>query len=479
MLLTVVFRRTFIVLTLLFVSFLILTGFLTGSAEALTAEEERKLGKQVLLDIERKSEIVDDLILQGFIERVGRSLVSYASPAPFDFQFFVIKEQSPNAFAAPGGYVFVTTGLLVLAENEDEVAGVLSHEIAHVTSRHISEMIDRSKRINLASAAAILLGAILGGGGQASGAVAATAAATAQALTLKYTRENETEADQNGLHTLARSGYDPRGFITFMNKMYKYSLASSVKIPTYLTTHPALDERLVLMENLIRMEPKSGASPVPPGNYKWVQARAFVAEREPHVAVSHFEGMVKSNGEDVVSLVALALAYNKMGRFDKSVEALYRASTLATQEIEIKRALGVAYFLSGKLNQSIEMLEPLSSSEGKEMSRYDDLVSLYYLGRAYQEKGEFGKALPALLKVQREAPAFAEVYLHLGSVYGRTGEKGLSHFYFGKHFKFKGDGKNALLHFRTALPWLSRGSPEAMEAQREIKELTEPGKKEG
>ena len=82
------FRRTFRVLTLLCVSFLILTGIFARSAEALTAEEERKLGKKVLLDIERKSEIVDDLILQGFIERVGRSLVPYASPAPFDFQFF-------------------------------------------------------------------------------------------------------------------------------------------------------------------------------------------------------------------------------------------------------------------------------------------------------------------------------------------------------------------------------------------------------
>jgi len=470
----VILRRTFLVLTLLCVSFLIFTGIFARSAGALTAEEERKLGKKVLLDIERKSEIVDDLILQGFIERVGRSLVPYASPAPFDFQFFVIKEQSPNAFAVPGGYVFVTTGLLVLAEDEHEVAGVVSHEIAHVTSRHISEMIDRSKRINIASAAAMLLGALLGGGGQASGAVAATAAATAQALTLKYTRENETEADQNGLHTLAKSGYDSQGFVTFMNKMNRYSIANSPKMPAYLSTHPALDERLALMENLIRMEPKSGASPIPLGNYQWVQVRAFVAEREPHVAVKYFESRVKSNGEDVVSLVALALAYNKMGRFDKSVEALQRASSLATQEIEIRRALGVAYFLSGKLNQSIETLEPLSSSEGKELSRRDDLVSLYYLGRAYQEKGEYGKALPALLKVQREAPAFSEVYLHLGSVYGRTGEKGLSHFYFGKHFKFRGDTKNALLHFRTALQGLDKGSLEAAEAQREIKELTEP-----
>ena len=178
-----------------------------------------------------------------------------------------------------------------------------------------------------------------------------------------------------------------------------------------------------------------------------------------------------------MSLVGLALAYNKLGRFDRSVEALQRASTLAPKEPEIRGALGVAYFLSGKLTPSIETLESLSSSDPKETSQPVNLVSLYYLGRAYEEKGEFDKALPALLKVQREVPAFTDVYFHLGSVYGRTGEKGLSHFYFGKHFKFKGDRKDALLHFKTALQWLDKGGPEAMEAQREIKELAEPGSK--
>ena len=164
----------------------------------------------------------------------------------------------------------------------NEVAGVLSHEIAHVTSRHISEMIERSKRINMASMAAILLGAILGGGGQASGAVAATASAAAQALTLKYTRENETEADHNGLHTLAKSGYDPQGFVTFMNRMYKYSLANAPKVPAYLSTHPALDERLALIESLIQMEPKSRGFPHTAGELQMDSGQSLCGgERTP------------------------------------------------------------------------------------------------------------------------------------------------------------------------------------------------------
>jgi tetratricopeptide (TPR) repeat protein len=99
-------------------------------------------------------------------------------------------------------------------------------------------------------------------------------------------------------------------------------------------------------------------------------------------------------------------------------------------------------------------------------------LGLYYLGRGYQEKGDFAKALPLFLKIQKAIPEFVEVYHNLGSVYGRMGQKGLSHFFFAKHFKLRGDKKDAFLHFRTAFEWLEKGSPEKEEAQKEIKELT-------
>jgi predicted Zn-dependent protease len=124
------------------------------------------------------------------------------------------------------------------------------------------------------------------------------------------------------------------------------------------------------------------------------------------------------------------------------------------------------------VDQAIENLEALRSTPGE--GQNNDLMTLYYLGRGYQEKGDFARALPLLLKVQKEKPEFIDVYYYLGSVYGRTGQKGLSHFYFGKHFKLKQEKNNALLHLRTSLDWLERGSPEREEAQSEIKELTSP-----
>ncbi len=178
-------------------------------------------------------------------------------PTPFEFKFYVVNGLDPNAFAIPGGYIFVTTGLLVLAENEQEVAGVLSHEIAHVTQRHISLMIERSTRLNIASMAAILAAMLAGRGGTGSQAAAAMASATAGALQLKYTREMETDADQNGLHYLIKAGYDPNGLISFLNKIQRMSLAIAPNIPQYLLTHPALESRISLMENLLRMGPKA------------------------------------------------------------------------------------------------------------------------------------------------------------------------------------------------------------------------------
>jgi len=108
-------------------------------------------------------ELVKEQPLQEFLNRIGDSLVAQIGATPFEFKFYPVKAQDPNAFAIPGGYVFVTTGLIVLAENEQEIAGVLSHEIAHITGRHVAQMIERAKRLNIATLAAMIAGAILGG----------------------------------------------------------------------------------------------------------------------------------------------------------------------------------------------------------------------------------------------------------------------------------------------------------------------------
>ena len=452
---------------------LFLFGSFIRGAWALTTAEEKKLGKEVLLEMEKKVEFVRDLSIQTFLDKVGQSLVAQISPTPFEFKFYLINALDPNAFALPGGYIFITTGLIVLAESEQELAGVLSHELAHITQRHVAKMIERSKRLNIASMVAMIAAMLAGGGGAGSQAGMAMAMATGEALALKYTREMEADADQNSLQYMIKAGYDPNGLLTFMNKIYKLSLTSTLNIPPYLSTHPVIEDRISLMENLLQ----TGQKPVGPykafGNYKKIQVKAFVEERDPHIAVNHFQSLVDSDSQNSDAYYGLGLSYRKMGRLDKALETLQHGYSLAPNDSDILRELGIVYFFSGKLDQAIKNLEAVYSTPKAGGGQSDDLLTLYYLGRGYQERGAFANALPLFLKVQGGHPEFIDVQHNLGSVYGRMGEKGLSHFYFGKYFKLRGDKKNALLHFRTALDWLDRGRPEREETQREIKELAE------
>jgi predicted Zn-dependent protease len=466
-----VFRKKFLVWIIsILTPFFLFDGLIKG-AWALTVEEEKKLGKKIFLEMENRAEWVKDLVLLTYLERLGHSLVAQVDYTPFEFKFYLINGSDPNAFAIPGGYIFVTTGLIVLAENDQEVAGVLSHEISHVTERHVAKIIERSKRINIATIAAVIAGALLGGGGKASEAVATSAMATAEALSLKYTRENEVDADRNSLQYILKAGYDPNGMITFLNKIYKTGLTSSPKIPTYLSTHPAVEDRISLLENLLQSGPKPEGPFKTFGNFKRIQAKAFVEEREPQVAITHYQSIVDGNRNSTEGYYGLGLAYQKMGRLDKAMEAFQQANGLAPRDLDILRELGIVYFFSGKIDQAIGNLETIQSNLQMGHEQGSDLSAFYYLGRGYQERGDFAEALPLFLRIRKEMPEFVEVYQNIGSVYGRMDQKGLSHFYFGKYFKLRGDSKNAALHFRKALEWLEEGSREREEARQEIKEL--------
>jgi predicted Zn-dependent protease len=442
---------------------------------ALTTEEEKKIGKSVLLQLEGRMEFVRDGFLDAGVERIGRSLLAHVGPTPFEFRFYVVKAQDPNAFAVPGGHIFVTTGLLVLADNEDELAGVLSHEIAHITQRHISQLIDKAKRLNWATLAAVLAGIAVGGGGKTGQAIATGAMATSEALLLKYTRDHETDADQNSLRTMIRAGYDPAGISLFLSKIQKYTMAMAPRIPAYLTTHPAVEDRLALIDNLLQIEPKPSTSGRPQviRSYKRFQAVAFSEERDPSVGVSHFESVVRAHPQDPDALLGLGLAYEKMGRFDLAGQALQSSLALAPKDPELLRELGIVYFLSGKADLALEKLETMRAEYQTTPGPYEDARGLFYLGKVCLERGDLSRAVDFLQKAKKEMPRNADVYHGLGSAYGRLGQKGLSHFCFGKYFRLREDRKNAMLHFRQALDNLDRGSPERGEAEREVWEMNQ------
>ncbi len=190
-----------------------------------------------------------DRALQTYVARIGNKLVAVSELADLDFTFTVLDSEIVNAFALPGGYVYVTRGLLALADDEAELAGVLAHEIGHVTARHTAQRYDRAQLGNLGAGVATILGGILLGdvGAQLGQQVGGLGAA---AYVQAYSREQEFEADQLGVRYLSRAGYDPQAMASFLDKLRaKDELVRAGRrersgVPSFLASHPRAADRV-------------------------------------------------------------------------------------------------------------------------------------------------------------------------------------------------------------------------------------------
>jgi len=196
-------------------------------------EKEIALGKQLAQEVQRQAKVVDDPLIAEYINRIGQNLVRN-SDAKVPFTFQVIEGDSPNAFALPGGYIFVYTALLKIADEEDEVAAAMAHEIAHVAARHMTRQATKSQ---IASLAGIPIGVILGGG---IGAAVIRQGANVGVPTafLHFTRKDESEADYLGVQYLYAAGYDPNGAISILEKLESLQRKQPGTVARIFSTHP-------------------------------------------------------------------------------------------------------------------------------------------------------------------------------------------------------------------------------------------------
>ena len=212
---------------------------------AFTPLQERRLGESIMREIRADRSFLDDAEAADYINNLGNRLAARSPGSRQDFEFFLIREAQINAFALPGGFVGVHTGLILTAQSESEVAGVMAHEIAHVTQRHIARMIAQQKRDQIASlaalAAAILLSRV---NSQAAEAAAAFGQASVVQGQLNFSRDAEREADRVGLQILEQAGFDPRAMAVFFERLQRATRFYETGAPSYLRTHPLTFERI-------------------------------------------------------------------------------------------------------------------------------------------------------------------------------------------------------------------------------------------
>ena len=233
------------------------------SSAELSPALERKLGEAIMVQGRRDPDYIGDADMSQYLENMGRKLGAFAPGGAPQIDVFGVRSPEINAFAMPGGFIGVHTGLIVGTNSESEVAGVVAHEIAHVTQRHIARGLTQqrqSSHIALASIAAALLTALIPGSGQAAMGIAAFGQAAAIDRQLGFSREAEQEADRNGVEMLRKAGYDPNGMAAMFGRLTKAaSLNEGRGGGAYATTHPLSLQRMTDMQNRIRQYGPAGA----------------------------------------------------------------------------------------------------------------------------------------------------------------------------------------------------------------------------
>jgi predicted Zn-dependent protease len=431
------------------------------AALGITVKEEEDMSRQMMALIFKHFDIVDDPAVVTYVNNIGNRILSVLPPQPFKYRFYVIKEDVYNAFATPAGHIFVYTGLLDAMEEEEELAGILGHEIAHVYCRHISQKIERSKKIGMATLAGIAAGILmgLGGAGEAGSAVTMGSMAAGQSAELSYSRENETQADQVGLKFITEAGYSVSGLLKILKKIRSKTWFGSDQIPTYLMTHPAVEDRIAYIASWLENYNRK-SKPIPLVNqeaFKRVHTRVETRYGDEQTVLNKLKDDVARNPQDPLAHYRYGLILARVGKRQEAIEQIRIALTKRAFDPYILKDLGRIYFLDGQFPQALKTLK----SAGGMIP--DDPECLFYIGRTQMELGDLADASDNLLKLVRQHPDFTPAYYFLGQSLGQQQQLGDAHYYLGVFYLRKRDFKNAKIQLKQALK-----HPQSDERQKKI-----------
>jgi predicted Zn-dependent protease len=437
---------------------------------SLTTAEEEDLGREFMRYVRKNLTLIEDPSVVNYVNKVGqRILAQYDDSLPFKFHFYVVKEEVYNAFAAPAGYVFINSGLLAAMETEEELAGILGHEIAHVLCRHISKRIEQSKKIGWVTLAGMLTGIFLGGNPEVAGAVTTGSLAAGQSLSLMYSREDERQADQVGLKYLTKAGYGGEGLLEMLNKIREKRWFGSEEIPSYVQTHPAVEERMGYLDTWIQAHPEWRGRGRANDSTEFHKVRTKLIALYGDTATAHqtFDAQLRKDGEDVLANYGMGLLLAREGRKEEAVKTLKEVIRLRPLDTDILRDLGKTYFQGGDYPEAIKTLKEALASNP------EDPEGRLLLGRSQIETGDLVGALETLKGLIKTNPDYGSGIYYLGETYGKLGNLAEAHYHLGMYYKEEGEVKNARFHLARALKLFGNDAVRQEEIKEALKELRE------
>ena len=414
-------------------------------ALALSIEDEETLGRQFLKNVRDNFELVGDDFAVQYINDLGNYLITPLETKPFHFRFYIIRNNELNAFAAPGGHIFIYTGLINAMEELDELAAVICHEIGHVSSRHLSHRIETNKKVGLATMAGMLAGSLIGG--KAAGAIITGTVAAGIQTQLSYSRDDERQADQLGVLYMDRAGFDPSAIKGALDKIHRGEPVGTDRVPSYLRTHPTGPERMSNMDIIL-----SSRSPAPEKvearefrkKYPYFQTILKALYLDPDDAERLFNNDLKKDPDSTLANFGLGIVFKERTEYTESIGYFKKALQGAPDTPLVSRYLGEDYQLKGENEEAVRIFERLVERDR------EDKAALFLLALSYQNLEQYARAIRIYDRLTSMKPVKNEVYYNLGVSLGRENRLGLAHYNFGIYFKRLGETQKADFHFKKA-----------------------------
>jgi len=412
----------------------------------LNKNAESRLGRQIMAQLRATGQVNDDPLLTEYINEIGHRIAPHANDGEHSFEFFVVENPAINAFALPGGYIGVHTGLIQATRNEDELAGVLAHEVAHVTQRHIARAIHANQRQSILSMA-MMLGAILAGaaGGDSDAMQGAIAVAQGTALQqqINFTRQHEYEADRVGIEALYEAGFDPDGMASFFEVISRSTRPHEYRIPEFLRTHPVSSNRIAEARNRARSMPAVPSEPSV--GYGIAKARAWVESFERSgQAVEYYERQDYEQQSDA-DRYGRALAYLRDGRPN---DALPICEELANRQSDV-----IAYHIClGEAELALEDFDGAIGVFERAQALFPRNVPLViHHAQALIRLGQPAKAHEMLLDLLNTVPPTPEQVRLIARAADLAGENAEARYYMAEYRFMIGDLVGGVQFLRQAL----------------------------
>ncbi len=379
----------------------------------ITPASEKRLGREFMLSVRQNADVLDDPVINEYVQDLGDRLLKQSDAAGQNFTFFVLEDPGINAFAGPGGYIGIYSGLILASQSESELASVISHEIAHVTQKHLLRAFDAANQMSGKTAALLLASLLVGIAGSPDAGIAIATGAQAAAIQeqINFTRHNEEEADTVGIQILADAEYDPRAMPVFFERLTHANRLFESGLPEMLRTHPVTTNRIA--DALGRAE-RHGYKHYPSSMHYFLTREALRARqfKEPADAVKHFSSGLDEgrhlNAE--AHQYGYALALMRARRYTEAQQLIDKLLKGNAGQIEYILASAEIAELRGQQKQGLRILDTYYSLMPENYP-----LSVAYI-KALTQAGDYAKARQAATRAISLRENNPRLYRLLGRV---------------------------------------------------------------